>query len=207
MPYMLAKKNILPVLLALAVLLVWAPAAQAHKVYLFAWVEGDTVLTDSYFSKSKKVMGGKVEVFDPSGEKLLEGLTDDQGAFAFAVPRKTDLRIVVTAGMGHKGEFLLAADELPDSVASSEAVSTEQSAQPTAPAAAAPQNASAVPADLEQMKKIMAETLDARIKPLERAIADLKREEGPSLTDIIGGLGYIFGLMGLAMYLRQRRRG
>jgi len=53
-------------------------------------------------------------VFDLSGNKLLEGKTNDNGEFSFKIPKKADLRIVLEATMGHKTEYILKADEIPD---------------------------------------------------------------------------------------------
>ena len=88
------------------------PSAHAHKVTVFAWAEGDRVFTESKFSGGKMVKAGKVEVFDNRGTLLLEGRTDDHGAFAFQAPAITDLKIVLTAGMGHKNSWQLSAADL-----------------------------------------------------------------------------------------------
>lgn len=191
------------VFLALAVCLVWTPAALAHRVYIFAWVEGDTIMTDCYFSKSKKVRGGRVTVFDPGGKKLLEGRTDENGAFSFKIPQKTDLRLVLDAGMGHKAEWLLEAGDLPGAAMGE----TAGPASPLAESSAAKPGSSdtgLVQADPERIRLIVEKALDDRLKPLARSIAELQKEQGPGVTEIIGGLGYIFGIMGLVMYFRRR---
>ena len=41
--------------------------------------------------------------------------------------------------------------------------------------------------------------------PVMKLLAE-SREQGPSLRDILGGVGYILGLMGLAAYLHFRRK-
>ena len=85
----------------------------AHKVIIFAYVEGDIVYTESYFSDGKKCMNSKIEVFNNRGDKLLEGLTNGEGEFSFEVPPEDgDLKIVLTAGMGHRAEYSISADEL-----------------------------------------------------------------------------------------------
>jgi hypothetical protein len=33
------------------------------------------------------------------------------------------------------------------------------------------------------------------------------QKEGPGVTEIIGGIGYILGLFGLVMYFRNRKKG
>ena len=57
--------------------------ADAHRVNLFAWVEGDHVYVESKFSGGKKVKAGKIIVTDPQGHELVKGTTNDQGEFAF----------------------------------------------------------------------------------------------------------------------------
>jgi nickel transport protein len=34
-----------------------------------------------------------------------------------------------------------------------------------------------------------------------------RQDSGPTLRDVLGGLGYVLGLMGLAAYIHFRRRG
>ncbi len=89
-----------------------AGPAWAHKVNLFAYVEGGTVFTESYFPDGRKVEGGTVEVRDASGAKLLEGKTDSQGLFSFPLPKKQDLSITLDATMGHKNSFVLKKSEM-----------------------------------------------------------------------------------------------
>ena len=86
--------------------------ALAHKVMIFAWVEGDTVFTESKFSGGKKVLHAPVVIFDKNGKKLLEGKTDNKGEFSFKIPKLSDLRIVLNAAMGHKAEWTVPESEL-----------------------------------------------------------------------------------------------
>lgn len=89
-----------------------AGSAWAHKVNLFAYVEGERVFTESYFPDGKKVEGGTIEVRDASGTKLLEGKTDSQGLFSFPLPKKEDLTITLDASMGHKNSYILKKSEM-----------------------------------------------------------------------------------------------
>ncbi len=99
-------------LLALALFFIVAPWVNAHGIDVIAWVEGDKVLTESYFSNRNKVIEGNIKVFGPSGEQLLEGKTDADGVFSFKIPQETDLRIVLESAMGHRAEYVLKADEI-----------------------------------------------------------------------------------------------
>lgn len=84
----------------------------AHRVNLFAWVEGDTVHVESKFSGGKKVKAGKIIVTDPQGKELVKGTTNGKGEFSFKIPQKTDLKIVLIAGPGHRAEWKIAASEI-----------------------------------------------------------------------------------------------
>lgn len=81
--------------------------ALAHKVNLFAYAQGGTVFTESYFPDGKVVEKGKVLVYDSKDQLLVEGKTDTQGLFNFEIPKVDDLKIVIDAGMGHKNSFAL----------------------------------------------------------------------------------------------------
>jgi nickel transport protein len=97
------KILILPVVLVALL----AGTALAHKVTLFAYVEGGMIYTESFFPDGRPVDGGKVLVYDSQQKLLLEGLTDKVGLFSFAIPKVDDLTIVLDATMGHKNSFKL----------------------------------------------------------------------------------------------------
>ena len=192
-----SPSHVIPFALVFVLFLALASTAFGHKVYLFAWIEGDTVYTESYLSGKKKVRGGLVKVFDPAGRKLLEGKTDEKGKFSFKIPRNTDLRIVLEATMGHKAEFFLKADDVSGIEKSQATTSDRKSEVPSS---------SVVKVDIEQVKLLMEETLDSRLRPILRTLATIQEERGPGLTEIIGGIGYIFGVMGLILYLKGRKK-
>jgi hypothetical protein len=102
------------VLLAACMPAISPPPAKAHAVYIFAWPEGGKICTESYFSKKSKVRGGEVRMEDATGTLLQSARTDDAGAVCFSAPEKAaDLRFVVLAGEGHRGEFTLPAASTP----------------------------------------------------------------------------------------------
>ncbi|MBF0550663.1 MAG: hypothetical protein HQK60_09015 [Deltaproteobacteria bacterium] len=206
-------------LVAVALVLTLASPGLAHKVFVYAWVEGDTVRVESYFGANKKVMNSPVEVFDPSGRKLLDGRTNDQGEFSFKIPGRTDLRIVVEAGMGHRAEYTLKEADLPAGPTESRGTDSTQVRQESAtsspdkmarlepaPADTLPAAASTANLTADQVRTIVEKALDARLHPIIRTLAQMNKEQGPRLSNIIGGIGYIFGLMGLAMYFRSKRK-
>ncbi len=227
-------------LLTCVVALGGVPEAFAHRVNLFAYVDGGRIVTESWFSKSSRVRQGLIEVFDAAtGEKFLSGTTDDQGNFAFDIPpaarqRKADLRITLKAGEGHANETVLKAEEYlnapvsdapapptpgaataaptatpagetvaapppsPDAPAASGMPGT--TGTPVQPQAASPASVPPDPALLAAMDRM----LDAKLAPVKSMLAE-SLDPAPSMTEILGGIGWIFGLMGVAAYFKSRK--
>lgn len=218
------------VVLALALACVPASLAWAHRVNLFAYVDGGRIVTESWFSKSSKVRAGVIEVFDATtGEKLLSGTTDDAGNFAFDIPPaaragKADLRITLKAGEGHANETTIKAEEYLNAPAapapapagpgsdatpalgpaSDAGVAPSSAASPASPPAA-PANVVAAPASPDpRLLAAMDAMLDAKLTPIKSMLAE-SQDPAPSMTEIIGGIGWIFGLVGVAAYFKGRR--
>jgi len=198
-------KRVLTMAFALTlVFMALAPLASAHKVNVFAWVEGNTVHVEGYFAGKKKAQDSLVEVFDSSGEKLLDGRTDQQGEFSFKIPKRTDLKIVLTASMGHKNDFLIPLSDLgevsPDTPVES---SGHPVPEPSEQKINSGQATSAV--DFAQMESVIDKALDRKLISLSKLISET-RPEGPTFSEVIGGIGYIFGLMGVALYFMSKKK-
>ena len=124
-PHMVVAKVLILLFVALLMAPLTARRASAHKVNVFAWVEGHTVFVEGYFSGGKKAQNSLVEVYNGAGEKLLEGRTNEKGEFSFKIPEKTDLKIVLTASMGHKNDFIIPATDIGQMASASFGTSSE----------------------------------------------------------------------------------
>jgi len=188
------------IFLATLLLLFFAkvPSAHAHKVYLFAWVEGDTVYTESYFSGKKKVIGGLIKVLYSSDKEILKGKTNEKGEFAFKTPQKADLRIVLESSMGHRAEYLLKADEITgiDTIPETKTGNSETELISSIDNAV----------NMEQIRPLIEQVLDSRLKPISKRLSRIEEEKGPGLIEIIGGIGFIFGIMGVVLYFRAKKK-
>ena len=172
----------------------------AHKVNVFAYVEGEKIYTESYFNDGKKCIDSKIEVFDNQGNKLLEGLTDKEGEFSFEVPSEDgNLKIVLTASMGHRAEYSISEDEIRGSVG----LIKEKNEEPVS--IVFPETSSV---DLKEIQSIIEDTLDKKLKPIMREMIEIKKsqEDKISPTEIIGGIGYIIGIFGIIAYFLSRKR-
>ncbi len=169
----------------------------AHKVSIFAYIEGDKIYTESYFSDGKKCVDSKIEVFDNQGNKLLEGLTNEEGAFSFETPPGDGyLKIVLTASMGHRAEYSISADELRGAAGFIKE-------EPEEPVSVISPETSLV--NLKEIQSIIEDTLDEKLKPIMREIKK-SQEDKISPTEIIGGIGYIIGIFGIVAYFLSRKR-
>jgi nickel transport protein len=174
----------------------------AHRVNLFAWVEGDTVLVECKYPDGTKVYEGVIRVLDSGGKELLNGKTDTKGEFSFKVPKQDDLTIVLEAGMGHRADWPLSKQDLaPDGeLAVPSAPAPKAEAPPPAAKESAPGAASPLPAGIDQA---IEKALDKKLAPVMRMLAEMQ-EQKVRLTDVLGGIGYIIGLVGVAAYFKRK---
>ena len=189
--------------------------AWAHKVTIFAWVEGDTVYTQSKFSGGKRAKNSTVVVYDKEGNQLLEGKTDEKGEFSFKVPKKTDLKIALKASMGHMAQWVIPAEEITtvgdvfqSSVPEVGIKSAIEEAVPSIDTKTGAERPvpTAVGLSRQEVQALIDESLDRKLSPITNMLAD-SLDRGPRMSEVIGGLGYIFGLIGVALYFANRRKG
>ncbi|MFB0527247.1 MAG: hypothetical protein ACETVT_00015 [bacterium] len=193
--------------IGLILVLLVSSTALAHKVNVFAYAENGMVYTESYFSDGRKVMDSTVEVFDAKNNRLLlTGKTDKNGEFFFKIPEATGLRIVLTASMGHKNEYLLTEDEVRD------AIGTAKVPEKSPPEKMETEKRQAPPEEVtqisdDQLQLLMERVVEEKTAPIMKKLLRIEEQmQKPSLQDIIGGLGYILGLMGIVIYFKYKKK-
>jgi nickel transport protein len=191
--------------------------AYAHKVMIFAWVDGDTIFTQSKFSGGKKVKGGKIAVYNTQAKMLLEGKTDDKGEFSFKIPEEATLKIVLYAGAGHRAEWTVPKEdlkEIPEEKTSKSTLKKPQAKPPTnrIPSEPIENRVDEMPQapqpprpDAYEIEQAVEKVLDKKLKPVIKMLNE-SRDRGPTVSDILGGIGYILGLMGIGAYFHYRRK-
>ena len=185
--------------------LIFSPMLSAHNVVGGVYVNGFNIEGEAGFSNGSMANAGTVvKVSDQAGIPLGEVITDDEGFFVFTAKKRITHVFEINMGAGHTLKMQLPAEELPDSLDPSIAVSltADENAQSVVSQQQVATNNQAVPNN--QITSLMLEKAIAKqIKPLRREIRELKEKSG--LRDIIGGIGYIFGLLGLVAFLRDRK--
>eukprot|EP00831_Metopus_contortus_P017398 TRINITY_DN17330_c0_g3_i1.p1 TRINITY_DN17330_c0_g3~~TRINITY_DN17330_c0_g3_i1.p1 ORF type:complete len:258 (-),score=53.76 TRINITY_DN17330_c0_g3_i1:440-1213(-) len=197
---------LLAICLALAATLCLSAISEAHRVKIFAYVDGNTIVTDSGYSRGKRVYAGEVEVYDvATGTLLLSGKTDTEGRFTFPIPdqareKHMDLRLLLKAGVGHQADWIVKYAEFGEVAAP---------VVETAPTGTSmPESASATvgtPATADVSVAEVEAIVHRQLEPIKSMLAELN-QGGPSVTEIVGGVGYIFGLFGIVAYMKSRNR-
>lgn len=188
----------------------------AHKLHVYAEVEGTTIRGMAYFHGGTPAQEAKVEALGPDGRKLGETTTDAKGDFTLEAKHRCDVRLVVNAGGGHGGEFTVGADELPKSLPAyggqgppkEKIPSPEETpaaeTKPAAGPASAPAETAPAAADEARLQKLIAEAVGDQVRPLERKLAEYQQKT--RLSDVLGGIGYILGITGVLFYFLGARR-
>ncbi len=168
--------------------------AYAHKVSMFAYYEDGKVSVEGYFADGKKAQESEVEVFDSEGNKILSGKTGAEGLFVFTPPAVESLRITLDAGLGHKTEYRLDLDDIGE-----ENIPNTDAPESGAGAAAGLQGV-----DAKALQEMIKKAVREANKPLIKSIEDAQQKA--TLGDIIGGIGFIFGILGIALYFQARKK-
>lgn len=182
--------------------------AFAHKVSIFAWSEEGFVVGKTGFSVGPPPKLAEIIVEDKeTGAILLTTRTDKEGKFSFKPPanaleNRLTLRLIVKAGPGHQGEWLLPPEDYismdskpvyPVEITSPSVVTSQE------------QGDYSSHIDVAVVQKIVEDALDEKLAPVKRMLVEAQ-DKGPQLSEVVAGVGYIFGLFGLLAYWKSRKK-
>ena len=189
-------------LLAVALWVAAPVAVQAHKLKAFATAEGKSINGYAYFSPGGRIRQATVTVTAPDGHVVTTMPTDEEGNFRFEATHRIDYRITVDGGDGHVATYTVPLAELPDSLPSVGAIAVGETPAPAIPAPA--YQASVEAAGFADLRAFIDQSVSRQIRPLREQIDAY--QEKVWMHDVLGGLGVIFGISGVAYGRGQRRR-
>lgn len=171
--------------------------ALAHNVVGGVYAIGTTIEGEAGFSNGDMAQAGTVVLItDASGQSIAEVLTDEEGFFLFEATKRIDHHFKLDMSSGHVLEMILPAEELPASLPGGTSIASAPSNQIMA--------ASVSGVDTVVLQQMIEQAVAKQVKPLRKELAAYKEKAG--LQDLLGGIGYIFGLVGLGIWLRQRKQ-
>ena len=196
-----------------------AQSANAHKVNVFAYAENGSVYAEGYFVDGSKCKNSLVEVVDnKTGEKLLEGKTDENGQFSFDIPRATSIKLILHAGTGHQNEYTLTEEEVREAMLRADkeeeklAVKEKQTVPEEKPRkteqqASIKHEKNSTNLTSQDIDAAIERAIDKKLQPVMRILLNLQeKSEKPGLTEILGGIGYIIGILGIIAYFKGRTK-
>jgi len=190
--------------------------AHAHKVNIYAYAEDGMVHSESYFVDGTKCKDSVLEVFDERDKtKLFEGKTDEEGKFSFKIPKVTSLKLVLHASMGHQAEFTLGEDEVREAMGVKQPPKSSSVKVPSksegSTAIKTQKKETTEKSELKgisksEIEEIVESAVDKKLQPIMRMLVKLQESSGkPGITEIIGGIGYIIGILGIIAYFKTKR--
>lgn len=205
--------RIVTILFLFSIFVLLPLTANAHKLRIFAWPEGNIIYGETAFSGNRRPKNAEITVQDAASHSiLLTTRTDEQGKFNFTVPQKAvvehlDLLLVVNAGEGHRGEWPMPAAEYLTLTSTPKIAGVKESSLTVAKNAPSPSadTANAILVDEQLLRRIIDEELEKKLTPLRRVLAESKNSS-PGLRDILGGIGYILGLAGILAWLQAKKQ-
>ena len=174
----------------------------AHRINVFCWVDGQNINCYSKFSTGSPVVEGTYKVF--KGNKLIfEGKGDKKGNFTYKIPSNIlknpeDLKFVCIAEMGHKNFWIVKKEELIPSKSNDENIESEDVEEDTNT-----EKVTSKAIDYKKLNRLFKKTIEQELAPIKRDLAELK-EPKIDFRDVLGGIGYIIGFMGIIMYFKSR---
>lgn len=171
--------------------------ALAHNVVGGVYAIGTTIEGEAGFSNGDMAKAGTpVFITDSSGQTIAEISTDDEGFFVFEATQRIDHHFKLDMSSGHVLVMILPADELPATLPGGTSIAPVPSNLTT--------TASISGVDAAALQQIVEQAVAKQVKPLRKELTAYKEKAG--LQDLLGGIGYIFGLVGLGIWLRQRKQ-
>ncbi len=188
--------------LILVFFLSFSAIAQAHRVNIFAYVEGEAIKGEVYFSDGTPAKGALVTLKPLNDSQVLaKTRTDKQGQFRLSLPKDLkarEVRVVALAEMGHRAEMKLTLEQ----------TGSERTPSPQEKALITQQTTPSVTASLseEEIISLVDQELQKELAPIKALLEEILKElQKPSFSEVVGGIGYIFGLFGLMAWAYSRR--
>lgn len=180
----------------------FANTAFAHNIVGGVYAIGSLIEGEVGFSDGEMgTPGSPILITDAGGNLIANIVVEEEGLFSFEASQRIDHYFTIDLGSGHILKTHLPADELPDNLAGADgapalASSIANNSSQTASSPLSTTDATALQALIER-------SVSKQIKPLRKELQAYKEKAG--LQDILGGIGYIFGLCGIGIWIRQKK--
>ncbi len=174
-------------------LLLLATTAQAHLFKVFAYVEGNTIHGSVYFSGGHAVEHAEITIKGKASDKQVKLTSNVKGEFLYSSTTPDDYLIQANTGDGHQAEWLIKAETFSP---------TATKANTAAPASSDSQSKILEKTD-QQLTTLVEQAVAKQIGPLRESLQ--RNHDRARFSDIMGGIGFIFGIAGIALWWRSKQ--
>lgn len=171
------SRYILPLLCAFCL----APYAAAHSLKLFVQESHDRLSGHVYFSGGIPAQQALVALHNDDGQVLMQVSADQQGRFELPRSANSATWVIANSQDGHIVKWPL------------QAVETAKPAAEAMPGTT----------DAQALERIVRDAVAKEVAPLKLALQ--QQQDRAKFSDLLGGVGVIFGLAGVYLWWRSRQ--
>lgn len=165
--------------------------AQAHRLKLFATLENGTISGYAFFVGSGRAQNADLRITDETGREIAKLTTDAQGAYSYPTSAVQTYRLIAHTGDGHVAEATIDKSRF-SGVAGAKALADDEADE-----------TSLGDVNAAQIERIVDAAVARQLRPLMEAY---EAAEGRTrFNDVMGGIGMIIGLAGLALWSSARK--
>ena len=105
-------KILIVLLAAMVALWFFAGTCPAHKMAVYAWLEGDVISGQAAYNDGSYAKSCRVEVVERNGNIIAKTVTDKDGSFSCRMPHTLQfpVKVIINDGMGHRDQYLIDKD-------------------------------------------------------------------------------------------------
>ena len=167
----------------------------SHDMQIFADVSSSGRVQGTISSESKPIKGVKIEILARNGDVVAESTTDEKGYFSGQLAEPGRYRVTASLPDGHEAETTLAFSRKLESLLDKEPAPDKETAKETVKVAATPESEAATSEFFNEINENLYKI---------RQEIDLLRKHR-YFSDIIGGVGYILGVVALFSLVGKRK--
>lgn len=182
----------------LVLLLILSPTwSMAHSMYVFAYIDGGLIKGEGAYGDGGPASGAAIEIHDSDG--LLIGQTNASADGTFSLPLKKGrppFMVEIRDGGGHASTSTFGQEQSPKPKPSAAKSDQPRPSEPDRAATAAS----------HALRDEWVRMLRDELAPIKAQLARLSSRNTIGLAEVVGGLGWIVGLAGLALWFKSRKR-
>ncbi len=176
------------------VAIVSAVPAAAHNLVMEAYVVGNTIEGEAFFSDGTFATNRTISVTDSTGKEIQQVQTDDKGNFSYVPTQAVTQQLMLDMGSGHVAKVKIDGAKLAGGSAVAAPASTAPSAPATTTGAARAAAGTPDTALRAQIDQIVAQ----EVAPLRSAVEDYRTHN--DMMNILAAIGLLCGFGGVLLF-------